>query len=318
VDEIVVFLALASPLVRLRLRHSLAQLPHIRLAGEASTMLETVQQLEERQPQILLTDRVLLKEPPLLTLLARRGAPLVILVTATDSELGTIPPTPVARTVSFTMPPHQLADQLRQALLPPVAPADSPPALVEEVRRRFHFSVAQEATATPAPAPEQPKPTSRQAHEHRRTPTTRHERLVVALQQVQRQQQRDSVTGLTGLAALQQVRALIPTAQQAVALIGVAVQDERGQTLTSPLAEVALLRRISATLRANVRREDLVCRIGPASFVVVLPGTRWEEATRPVERIRTALSENCQRQIQAAGAFLAVGVSYWDAEAGSA
>jgi GGDEF domain-containing protein len=131
--------------------------------------------------------------------------------------------------------------------------------------------------------------------------------LLAALQAMQRQQRRDAVTGLVGLAALEQTQALLPAAQQAVAFVGVEV-------LAMPPG-AAFLRRLSATLRANVRREDLVCRSGPATLVIVLPGVRRGEAAGPAERVRTALAEGCQGYATALGARLAVGVGYWEAGA---
>jgi GGDEF domain-containing protein len=315
VEEISVFLALASPLLRIRLRTSLSHAPDIRLVGEVSAAAAAVQQLPGSGAQILLTERVLLSEPALSALLAGRDAPHVVLVTATGTGLAEAPAAPVARTLPFTLPPDQLATELRRVLIPPAEPP--PPVVTLEVQQRFHITGPLDTSrASPRPAEPISRPAPRQAQGRRRIPSARQEQLVVALQALQ-QQQRDAVTGLAGAAVLEQVRALLPAAHQAVAFVGVEVQDEQGTAVAMSSLEPTLLRRLSATLRANVRREDLVCRTGPSSFMVVLPGVRWEEAAAPVERVRVALAESCQRQATAFGARLAVGVSYWEADAGT-
>jgi DNA-binding NarL/FixJ family response regulator len=317
VDEIPVFLALTSSLVRARMRASLTQAPGIRLIGEADTAIAAAEQLPVYQPRILLTEQALLQEPSLLALLARPSAPHVVLVTLTDHLRAAGSALPRTSTLPFTLTPPQLAAQLRRVLAPGAAPVPPPPAMAPELRGRFHFTGPEEAPVVTVQASQPaPRPVLRLAPQHaqsrRRPPSARQEQLVHALQALQQQRQ-DPVTGLAGPPVLEQAWALLPTAQQAVAVVAVEVQDERGTVLEVPPPEPALLRRVSATLQANVRREDLVCRAGPATFVIILPGVGRDEASAPVGRVRTALAENCRKRAIAAGARLALGVRYWEA-----
>ena len=60
-------------------------------------------------------------------------------------------------------------------------------------------------------------------------------------------------------------------------------------------------------MRANLRRADLVCRAGTATFICLLPGLRWESAEEPVGRVREALVQSC------GAGQVALGVDFWEA-----
>jgi GGDEF domain-containing protein len=126
------------------------------------------------------------------------------------------------------------------------------------------------------------------------------------------QQRRDAVTGFVGPAAMEQTFRVLLNARQATAFVMVEVQDAHRAALTSPLPGVTLLRRLSATLRASLREKDLICRSGPATFVLVLPGVRRDTAEKPLQRLRAALVESCGLWMVGLDGRLAIGVAFWE------
>jgi GGDEF domain-containing protein len=65
-------------------------------------------------------------------------------------------------------------------------------------------------------------------------------------------------------------------------------------------------------LRANVRREDLVCRAGPTSFGVILAGVGREEALALRARVGRAVDEACGAMAASEGGRLALKMSIWE------
>ena len=323
-EEISVFLALASPILRSRLRSNLALAPGIRLVGEAASAVAVAERVSALMPRILLTERQVLLDPALQRVLAGKSAPRVVLVTLQEEGMADAA---AARTptVSIVLSPPDLALRLRQALTPDPAPAPLPPqpaGIAPRMHERFHFTgpvslpgneghAARSTVPLAAnPVPSRVSPVPSGGPGRRRTPSARHERLVLELHSLQRHDL-DTLTGLVGPGALSRAWSLLPEAQQTVAFLAIEVQDPAGEVRSTP-PESPLLRRISATLRANGRREDLVCRAGPATFILILPGLRPEDGTSPLARFGEALAETCGPALAAGQVRLALGVGYWE------
>lgn len=319
-DEIAVLVALSSRLMRARLLLGLRGVPGILAAREAEDAESVAAQLQAEPSLILLVDGKMLLELIKTRLQDRVHVLRVVLMISTDDLPPVSQPIRLAGTVPLGMPPHDLVARIRQFFaVQEKPPADLPP----DIRHRFHVTgpVQMPPSAPPpaAPAPRMPRPPlvthdpiSRAHGGRRRAVAARLEALVAALLSVQ-QEQRDAVTGLPGPSALEQIWTLLPQAQQAATFVAVEVQDQRSAPVVSPPPDPTLLRRMSAALRANVRREDLVSRAGPATFVLLLPGVREDDSAEPVRRLRMALAEGCGRQLTATQLRLAVGVSHWEA-----
>jgi GGDEF domain-containing protein len=296
-DPITILLALASPLRRASLRSSLVRAPGIWLVGEAAAAAAVVEQLPVCRPHILIVDHDLLADPAVAALLARR-----------DPQAAT-PDLSSAVALPFTLSPAEWTAELRRILAPAAAP-ETPVEVPPDLRQRYHFSGPPEgSTPRPRLSPATSRPPSRPALGRRRALESRQVQLAARLRALQ--QQKDMVTGLAAPQALEQAWALLPPARQPVALLAVKVRDEHG---TARAPSFTLLRRLSATLRANVRQDDFVCRAGPATFVIVLPGMRREETAIPTDRLEMALEETCRRQAAAVGARLTIESTYWEAE----
>ena len=324
-EEIPVFLVLASPFLRARLRSTLASAPGIRLVGEAASVASASERVPALMPRILLTERHLLRDPALQRLLTEDPALRVVLVTLHEEATADGGETSHMITVSSALSPPELALRLRQAKSPrpkPGSSAQQPRAIAPGLQERFHFTgpvslpgneghaARSTAPLAPAPVPPRASPVAPGGPGRRRTPTARHERLVLDLRSLQHYD-RDTLTGLVGPGALSRAWALLPGAQQTVAFLALEVQDSAGSVRPTP-PESALLRRISATLRANARQEDLVCRAGPSTFILLLPGLRPDDGTSPLDRVGEALAETCGATLLAGAVRLALGVGHWE------
>ena len=324
-EEIPVFLVLASPILHARLRSTLARAPGIRIVGEAASAASASEQVPALLPRILLTERHLLREPALQRLLAGEPALRVVIVTLNEEATAAGGEASRSGTVSSALSPPELALRLRQALMPGPKPESSPPwprAIAPGSHERFRFTgpvsppenegqaVRSTAPISAGPVQSRVSLAAQGGPARRRTPSARHERLVLDLHSLQHYD-RDTLTGLVGPGALSRAWALLPGAQQTVAFLALEVQDSAGKVRLTP-PESPLLRRISATLRANARQEDLVCRAGPATFILLLPGLRPDDGTSPLARFGDALAETCAPTLLAGGVRLALGVGYWE------
>ncbi len=108
-----------------------------------------------------------------------------------------------------------------------------------------------------------------------------------------------STDGLTGLANHRefqdQLRREVERAQRfALPLALILLDVDNFRQVNSSFGHLsgdAVLRAVSATLRASVRDIDVAARYGGEEFAIILPGTTAEGAGRLAERIRVAIAE---------------------------
>jgi diguanylate cyclase (GGDEF)-like protein len=156
-----------------------------------------------------------------------------------------------------------------------------------------------------------------QADDGRRHASIIHNKLTMRLSEVQAQSdgERDAVTGLPNSRVLGRALQTLTDVgyPSAIVVIHLWYASATGTELSGNELS-AVLRSASASLLANVRQQDVVCRIDSATFAVVLPGVVSNNQTEPVERIRHAVASTLRKYNSASGVLhAATGVGYWTA-----
>jgi DNA-binding NarL/FixJ family response regulator len=305
---ITVFLAVRSPLWRAYVLASLRRAGGIVVVGEAADAPRALEEVIALQPQVLLGDEEILADLMRAPLPSSLTSMRIVLVTpaprAGTGHLGR----KVTGTLLLSAAPEQVADSLRAIVAQPVAA--SPPPLARDVRERFRFTGPMSGSdADRAP----PRVTAPVQPSERRAVSPALEHLLgatLAVQRDTRRYPRDVTSGLARVAALEHTLRLVAETGYPTAIVVSEVQTAHGAA-TSSLDDV-LLRRMSASLRANVRRGDLICRAGPALFVLLVPGLSHDAAPLRVQQIRETLLEACGPSLHASGHRMSMEVGVWE------
>lgn len=119
----------------------------------------------------------------------------------------------------------------------------------------------------------------------------------------------DTVTGIGNRRALDEAMLALAGTRLAAVLLDLdhfkSFNDRNGH-----LAGDQALSRVGRILRDAVRREDLVFRYGGEEFLILLPGSDGDAASRLAERVRRAVAED--RQVGPWGLTVSLGVAVAD------
>jgi GGDEF domain-containing protein len=332
-----IMIAVSAPLPRARLRNILLQQEGIEILWEEASGSLAVQRATDARPNIFLCDEKMLEDPVVETFAQGPSGMAVcsfVLVTANTTSISYRGPIRLSAVIRLDTPGPRLAEQLF-ALVTPAGPSAKAltPRRVAGMQGRFlisgelpksawsptiegrpnEASNPGEASKTPTQTDplitRQLNPSGRRRRSPRRDALT--ERLAAI--QVDFEQHRDYVTGLANTKVLGRALRALPEIAYPAAIIVVHLWNVSpdGAPLNIPV-DAAVLRRASAALRANLRQEDVVCRLQGVSFAVIMPGIDELVSRLPLQRIRAAFDGfRVARQANTPALAVAIGVGYW-------
>jgi GGDEF domain-containing protein len=325
-----VFLAISAPLLRARLRQQLQLEPGIEIVGEAPTAALSASYALEADPQFMLCDERVLADPELERFAQQRsrsGTPKFVLMTSNPQLVVYRGPVPVTLALRIDATGAEMREQLAAALEPPPV---LPPGSITEMEDRF-FVVGGAASRFAAERDSDlvinPNRTRELSPRERSGPPATHllrssgrrqqadeyavlvDRLSVVLEQLEKH--RDSVTGLASSIALDSALRALRGTEGPSAVVVLQLRYARPAGMRTIDLDEAVLQSAGAALKANIRSEDLACRLDGANFATVMPGLGEQNAARPIQRIRAALTRLPHDLTGRAPLEAAVGVGYW-------
>lgn len=325
--QVRVLLAMSSPLVRARLRRALQADETVLVVEEAGDAEQAVRGAMHSAPQLLLCDERIVMHAALGELFRTRK-PLyrIVLVSANPRVNLHAYPVPISGLIPLDMDPEEMGARLRFAL----RTADEQPAAPPRVKGMEHRFVVAEGVAQRGStliggathALEDPDTVRAQARtvkldtETRRRQEPAQDRLAAVLRAMQQEgglQRRDPVTGLANTKALGLGLRALPDLNHPTALVILDLWYAAGtQAPQSAAAQDDVLRGIAAALRANVRQDDMICRIDGMTFAIVMPGLDPKTAPGPLSRLRRSMSRlQFNATATGPGPVIAIGVGYW-------
>lgn len=314
-----VLLAISSPLVRMRLRHALQTDPRFRIANVATDPAHAVEQIEAVQPELVVCDERMLQDPSVATLLQSRragAAHKVVLIAGNTRAYQREGGVPLVAVLPIDLPAEELSDRLYDAGVakPKADPARQKPQRVTGMEHRF--MIADDPQRAAQTTPLSTGNLGRPQVANRRTRSALSDQLAAVLRNVQSDnsgQQRDPITGLTNTRGLGLALRALPNVNQAAAVVVIDLWYATDALVPANVAQQhAFMRGVGALIRANVRQDDLVCRIDGMSFAVVLPGIDPATAAFPTHRLRGALRGlKLPGSRSNDGLLIAMGLGFW-------
>ncbi len=115
-------------------------------------------------------------------------------------------------------------------------------------------------------------------------------------QELELQATTDPLTGLLNRRAIEQMaeREILLSGLQRRSMSAVLIDLDGFKQINDSFGHYcgdAVLVGVAGCLKSNMRRRDYLARLGGDEFVVLLPNTKWEEASRIAERLRGCIEE---------------------------
>lgn len=331
-----IFLALSAPLPRARLRNILQDVDNIDIVGEASTGLQVAAFADSADADvymILCDERILedLEAGKFERLYAESPSRKFVLLTPNPSSAIQQSAVPLAAVLGLDASGSELKESLLSLATPVSSPAKEPPdqRKVAGMNSRFVLTTApaaaeavavsqsflpQTSDLTKPPLRTGPSGTSVDDGDARRSHSAERSLLAARLSaiQVHLKHQRDSVTGLANTTVLASVLRALPEIGHPAGVISMHILYVSADGPVEMPVDAAALRLVAAALRANLREDDVVCRLEGDSFAVVMPGLDEQTAGKPVQRIREALARLRGRKgPEGTSLEVTFGVGYW-------